>query len=169
MFNLKGRVAVITGASSGLGKQMARAFAHQGADLAIMARRVERLEAFKKAADGKATKLIIPSDIAGVAGLATAVTEAVKTVTRESGKNDSAADSGLLREVENAADRLAVAVEIVRVVRELPAQLEVIGREDDGRGDERQFALPQLVPGGSPEGELLRRQGGRAAQNQQNR
>ena len=41
---------------------------------------IRSLEAFKKAADGKATKLIIPSDIAGVAGLATAVTEAVKTV-----------------------------------------------------------------------------------------
>ena len=44
MFNLKGQVAVITGASSGLGRQMARAFAEQGADLAILARRMERLE-----------------------------------------------------------------------------------------------------------------------------
>ena len=47
MFNLKGRVAVISGASSGLGKQMAKAFAEQGADLAILARRVERLEELK--------------------------------------------------------------------------------------------------------------------------
>ena len=47
MFNLKGRVAVITGASSGLGKQMAKAFAEQGADLAILARRVDRLEELK--------------------------------------------------------------------------------------------------------------------------
>lgn len=44
MFNLKGRVAVITGASSGLGKQMSEAFAKQGADLVIVARRIERLE-----------------------------------------------------------------------------------------------------------------------------
>ena len=44
MFKLNGRVAVITGASSGLGKQMARGFADQGADLVLMARRVERLE-----------------------------------------------------------------------------------------------------------------------------
>ena len=48
MFNLKGRVAVITGASSGLGKQMAMAFASQGADLVILARRIERLEELKK-------------------------------------------------------------------------------------------------------------------------
>ena len=47
MFNLKGRVAVISGASSGLGKQMCRAFAKQGADLVILARRIERLEELK--------------------------------------------------------------------------------------------------------------------------
>lgn len=48
MFNLKGRVAVVTGASSGLGKQMARAYAEQGADLVLLARRIERLEESKK-------------------------------------------------------------------------------------------------------------------------
>ena len=48
MFNLKGRVAVITGASSGLGRQMSRAFASQGANVAILARRVERLEELKE-------------------------------------------------------------------------------------------------------------------------
>jgi len=44
MFNLKGRVAVITGASSGLGAQMAHGFAKQGADLVILARRIDKLE-----------------------------------------------------------------------------------------------------------------------------
>ena len=48
MFNLEGRVAVISGASSGLGKQMARAFAKQGAKLVVLARRVERLEELKE-------------------------------------------------------------------------------------------------------------------------
>lgn len=47
MFSLKGKVAVVTGASSGLGKQMARAMARQGASLVILARRYERLEEFK--------------------------------------------------------------------------------------------------------------------------
>ncbi|MBE5944518.1 MAG: SPFH/Band 7/PHB domain protein [Lachnospiraceae bacterium] len=36
---------------------------------------LKSLEAFGKAADGKATKLIIPSDIAGIAGLASSLTE----------------------------------------------------------------------------------------------
>ena len=43
MFDLHGKVAVISGASSGLGRQMCEAFAHQGADLVILARRIERL------------------------------------------------------------------------------------------------------------------------------
>ena len=47
MFDLKGNVAVITGASSGLGRQMSIGFAKQGADLVIMARRIELLEELK--------------------------------------------------------------------------------------------------------------------------
>ena len=48
MFDLKGKIAVITGASSGLGKQMATSFAKQGADLVVLARRIDRLEQLKK-------------------------------------------------------------------------------------------------------------------------
>lgn len=44
MFDLSGKNAVVTGASSGLGIQMATALARQGADLVILARRFERLE-----------------------------------------------------------------------------------------------------------------------------
>ena len=47
MFDFKNRVCVITGASSGLGKQMAKGFAESGANLAILARRIERLEKLK--------------------------------------------------------------------------------------------------------------------------
>ena len=36
------------------------------------------LEAFEKAADGKATKIIVPSNIQGIAGLATSVVETIK-------------------------------------------------------------------------------------------
>jgi regulator of protease activity HflC (stomatin/prohibitin superfamily) len=39
---------------------------------------IKSLESFERAADGQATKIIIPSDIQGLAGLATSVTELVK-------------------------------------------------------------------------------------------
>ncbi len=39
---------------------------------------IKSLEAFERAADGKANKIIIPSSIQGIAGLATAVTEIIK-------------------------------------------------------------------------------------------
>ena len=43
-FSLEGKTAVITGASSGLGVAFATGFAEAGADVAICARRVEKLE-----------------------------------------------------------------------------------------------------------------------------
>ena len=48
LFDLKGKVALVTGASSGLGVQFAKALARQGADVVIAARRVEKLENVKK-------------------------------------------------------------------------------------------------------------------------
>ena len=47
-----------------------------GADEAVLT--LKSLKDFAKAADGKATKIIIPSDIQGIAGLATSIAEVVK-------------------------------------------------------------------------------------------
>ncbi len=48
LFDLTGRKALVTGASSGLGVQMVKALAGNGADVAIVARREEKLAAVKK-------------------------------------------------------------------------------------------------------------------------
>lgn len=47
-FDLTGKVAVVTGASSGLGASAAVAYAEAGAKVAVLARRLEKLEITKK-------------------------------------------------------------------------------------------------------------------------
>lgn len=48
MFDLTGKVAVVTGASSGLGRDAAVAYAEYGADVALLARRYDRLVELKE-------------------------------------------------------------------------------------------------------------------------
>ena len=48
LFDLSGKVAVVTGASSGLGADAAMAYAEAGADVALLARRKEKLDAMTK-------------------------------------------------------------------------------------------------------------------------
>lgn len=86
MFNLNGKVAVVSGASSGLGQQMALALARQGADLAILARRVERLEEFKPKLEKAGAKKVIAikCDVTSTDD----INNAAKTVEKEWGKVD---------------------------------------------------------------------------------
>lgn len=60
MFNYKGKVVAVTGASSGLGKQVAEGFASVGADLVLLARRVQRLEESAKELSEKYGVKVLP-------------------------------------------------------------------------------------------------------------
>ena len=100
MFDLKGRVAVISGASSGLGKQMAEGFAKQGANLVLLARRIERLEESKKQLEQYGVKVVpIKCDVT----LTEDIENAGKETVKQFGKVDilincagSSKDSGVL-------------------------------------------------------------------------
>jgi NADP-dependent 3-hydroxy acid dehydrogenase YdfG len=66
--SLQGRVAVVTGASSGIGASVARALADEGAHVALAARRREALLEVQTGLDqhrGKARSLVVPTDITG--------------------------------------------------------------------------------------------------------
>ena len=57
-FSLEGKVAIITGASSGLGVAFAKGFAEAGADVAICARRVDKLDSTRQAIEEMGHKVI---------------------------------------------------------------------------------------------------------------
>lgn len=61
IFDLTGKTAIITGASSGLGKHFAKTLASAGANLVICARRVKNLEQLKQ--EIKAEVLVLPLDV----------------------------------------------------------------------------------------------------------
>ena len=64
-FRLDGKVAVITGASSGLGVAFAEGLAEAGADIAICARRVEKLEQTRSRVEATGRRCIaVPADVA---------------------------------------------------------------------------------------------------------
>ena len=79
MFSLKGKVALVTGASSGLGTQFAKALADNGAAVVLVARRAERLKALKGEIEGKGGKAIaIEADVTDRAAMTRAFDSAEK-------------------------------------------------------------------------------------------
>lgn len=76
MFELNGKVAVVTGASSGLGKDAAIAYAKAGADVALLARRKDRLDEVAKDIEGFGqTALAVACDVSNEESVKQAIGE----------------------------------------------------------------------------------------------
>ena len=136
MFNLKGRVAVITGASSGLGKGMAKAFAEQGADIAILARRIERLEELKKELESLGVKVLpIKCDVTSTED----INNAVELVEKEFGKVDilvncagSSKDKGVLEMADDEWD-FTINTDLTSVFKMTRAFANIMKKNNYGR------------------------------------
>lgn len=79
IFDLTGKVAIVTGASSGLGVQFAHVLADNGAKVVLVARRVDKLNSVAKELEGKgATVLPIQCDVADEAQVGNVVDKTIK-------------------------------------------------------------------------------------------
>jgi NAD(P)-dependent dehydrogenase (short-subunit alcohol dehydrogenase family) len=77
-FRLDGKVAIVTGASSGFGVGFAQAFAEAGADLALGARRVDRLDDTRRLVEAEGRRAIaVGTDVADPAACQALVDAAV--------------------------------------------------------------------------------------------
>jgi gluconate 5-dehydrogenase len=83
LFDLTGKVAVVTGTSRGLGQYFARALARAGADIVMTSRRVKTLGAFQKEIEalGRRT-LALELDVRDYASIQTMAQTAEKTFGR---------------------------------------------------------------------------------------
>lgn len=77
LFDLSGRTALVTGASSGLGRHFARTLARAGARVALAARRVEKLEELRRAIEAMGGEAVaVALDVTDAQRVAAAVSEA---------------------------------------------------------------------------------------------
>ncbi|WP_346935611.1 SDR family NAD(P)-dependent oxidoreductase, partial [Clostridium sp.] len=79
LFDLTGKVAIVTGASSGLGADAAKAYAEYGASVALLARRKDKLDHVVKEIEDKGGKaLAVQCDISDEESVKIAVEEVMK-------------------------------------------------------------------------------------------
>jgi NADP-dependent 3-hydroxy acid dehydrogenase YdfG len=92
---LAGTVALVTGASSGIGAATARALAAAGAEVALVARRADRLDDVKAGIESAGgTALTVPADVTD----ADQVAAAVQRIVGELGRLDTVVNNaGLMR------------------------------------------------------------------------
>ena len=83
LFDIQGRFALVVGASSGIGEEFALTLAEQGANVAIAARRVQRIEALKEKIEGFGVKCVaVPCDVTSEESIVNCVKTVVETFGR---------------------------------------------------------------------------------------
>ena len=82
-FDLSGKVAIVTGASRGLGQTFARALARAGADLVITSRRLDSLQAFQKEVESLGRRAVpLELDVRSEESIRQMVSEAAQAYPR---------------------------------------------------------------------------------------
>jgi NAD(P)-dependent dehydrogenase (short-subunit alcohol dehydrogenase family) len=83
VFSLSGKACVVTGASRGLGRAIALAYADQGADVVLTARSVEALEAVRGEVEARGRRAVVqPADVTDTAALRAVAEAAVARLGR---------------------------------------------------------------------------------------
>jgi 3-oxoacyl-[acyl-carrier protein] reductase len=78
---LQGRIAVVTGASQGIGKACALVLAEAGADVALGSRNLEKLESVAREVEGLGRKaIVLPLDVARPDSVQAAIAKAVEVL-----------------------------------------------------------------------------------------
>ena len=137
MFDLSDKIAVVSGASSGLGVQMATAFARQGANLVILARRLERLEDFAKKLESEYKVKVLPlkCDVTSTED----IDAAAKTAEKEFGRVDillncagSSKDKGVVEMTDEEWD-FTIATDETSVFKMTRAFAKIMKKNGYGR------------------------------------
>ena len=136
MFNLKGKVAVVSGASSGLGMQMSYGFALHGADLVILARRIDRLNEVKEELEKKGARVLaIKCDVTNTED----INNAARLTEETFGKVDilvncagSSKDKGVLDMTDEEWD-FTIATDLTSVFKMTRAFANIMKKNNYGR------------------------------------
>lgn len=139
-FDLRGRTALVTGASSGIGEQLARALAEQGAQLVLAARRVDRIEDLAREITAKGgTALAVALDVTDPQSVAAAYDKAeaslgvVDTIIANAGITEPGRSTDLAPEaIERVFDTNLKGLYLT--VREGARRLIAAGSREDERG-----------------------------------
>lgn len=139
--SMHGRIALVTGASSGLGAHFARLLSREGARVVIGARRVDRVQALADAigAENNGVALAVPLDVTDEASIAAAYDAAearfgtVDTIIANAGQSNAG------RATDIPADALRQTIDVnftgvLLTAREGARRLIAAGVKETGRG-----------------------------------